>query len=160
MSACAAVELDGDLAVTTEAPALTGNIRTPFQDAVPAYERRDTSVAASAHRVFRNPVRWGERPNLKIGLGGFGVQAKHVDARDANRVERGELTHVRRKRPHSVAARKLDRKPHGSDIDDGCALNVRRHDAKTIGDPDKLRPGWLAELRFWQREEQTVRRQS
>ena len=34
-----AVELDCDLAVTTEAPALTGNIRPHFQDAVPAYER-------------------------------------------------------------------------------------------------------------------------
>ena len=45
-----AVELDCDLAVTTEAPALTGNIRPHFQDAVLAYERRDalkSSIARS-----------------------------------------------------------------------------------------------------------------
>src|SRR6266508_3892871 len=63
----AGVELDGDLTVTAEAPALTGDIRVSLQHAVPAHERRHAPVAAPAHRVLGNPVARRERAHLNVG---------------------------------------------------------------------------------------------
>src|SRR5258707_2602852 len=150
----AGVELDGDLTVTAEALALTGDIRVSLQHAVPAHKRRHTPVAAPAHGILGNPVAWRERAHLNVGASAPGIQAEHVDPRDADRVERRELAHIGRERPDDVVARELDCEPHRSDVDDRRALNVIRHDAKSLCDRSELRQGWLAELWLGQREEQ------
>ena len=127
-----------------------------LQHAVPAHERRHAPVAAPADRILGNPVAWRERAHLDVGASALGIQAEHVDSRDADRVQRRELAHIGRERPDDVAARELDCEPHGSDVDDRRALNVGRHDAESLGDRGDLRRGWLAELWLGQREEQTL----
>src|SRR5713226_7365753 len=87
----AGVELDGDLTVTAEALALTGDIRVSLQHAVPTHKRRHTPVAAPAHGILGNPVAWRERAHINVGASAPRIQAEHVDPRDADRVECREL---------------------------------------------------------------------
>jgi len=89
----AVLKLDIDQAVAAEAPALTGNIRAHIQDAIPTYERGNTPIAASSHRILGDPVARCERAHLEVGISTLGVQAENIGAGDADRVQRRELTH-------------------------------------------------------------------
>jgi hypothetical protein len=80
------------------------------------------------------------------------MQTEYVDPCDADRVQRRELTHVGSKRRNIFAAGKLDRKPHGSNVNYRRALNVKY--PKTIRDRSDMQWSRLAELRLGQREEQ------
>src|SRR5438874_1816267 len=150
------VEADGDPAVTAETPALTGDIGARLQHAVAPHERGDAPVAASAHRILGDPVARRERAYLEVGAAARGVEAEHVDPRDADRVQRRELPHMGRERPDGIAAHELRREPHGPDVDDRRALDVGRADAETVRDRRDLRRGGLAEFRLGQREEQAL----
>src|ERR1700736_1820289 len=96
---CTVLELDGDQAVAAEAPALTGNIRARIQDTIPAHERSDAPIAASAHRILGDPVARRERAHLKVGIRARLVEAENIGPGDADRVQRRELTHFWSKCP-------------------------------------------------------------
>jgi hypothetical protein len=86
------VKLDRDQAVAAEAPALTGNIRARIQDTIPAHERSDAPIAASAHRILGDPVARRERAHFKVGIRARLVQAENIGPGDAARaVERATI---------------------------------------------------------------------
>src|SRR5262249_14465989 len=120
---------DGDQPVAAEAPALTGNIRTRIQDAIPTYERGDAPIAASTYRILGDPVARRERTHLEVGTRARLVQAENIDSGDADRVQRRELTHVWSKCSDGIPARELDSEPDGPDVDDRSALDVGRGDS-------------------------------
>ena len=85
---CAVVELNGDPAITAHAPPLTGNIRMRLQDAISAHESRDAPIAATAHRILRDPVARREGAHLEIGIRPSEVETENIDPGDADRVQR------------------------------------------------------------------------
>ena len=124
----AVLELDRDQAVAAEAPALTRNIRARIQDTIPAHERSDAPIAASAHRILGDPVARRERAHLKVGICARLVQAENIGPGDADRAQPCELTHLWSKCSDGIAACELDSKPDWPDFDDRSALDIGRGD--------------------------------
>src|SRR5215467_3955749 len=120
------IKFDRDPAVSPDIAALTGMVCALFQNVVPAHERSDAAVTAAAHRIFRDPVAWRKRTHFEVGGHAGGVEAKDVDSRDADRVQRRELAHVGSEGKHGVTAGELESEPYRPDVDDRGALHIGR----------------------------------